>query len=137
MTPHFINQAEIEQLPDGRRWRLTDSFGFWSFSTGLITVPQGFETDLASVPKLFWNILPPFGRYTDAAILHDYLYRTQVYPRATCDRLLLLAMRVSLVKRWQRTVIYLNVRWFGEIAWKDDSRKLKVFHHQDTKAPSL
>jgi hypothetical protein len=123
---HFCKQAEFEQMPDGRHWRLTDWFAFWTSATGSIAVPKGFVTDMASVPKLFWNILPPFGRYTDAAVLHDYLYRTQVYPRATCDRLLLQAMKASRVKWWQRTIIYLNVRWFGGIAWRDDSRRIPV-----------
>lgn len=126
MTPHFIHQAEIEQMPDGRHWRVVKAFGFWTPRAGYIGVPENFVTDLASVPKLFWNILPPFGRYTDAAILHDYLYRTQIFQRKSCDQLLLLAMQVSKVTWWQRTLIYLNVRWFGGIAWRDDSRHIPV-----------
>jgi hypothetical protein len=124
MNPHFLNRADLEQLPDGRNWRVTEAFGFWSAFTGLITVPVNFKTDLASIPQLFWNILPPFGKYTDAAILHDFLYRTQILPRATADRVLLVAMKVSRVKFWQRLIIYWNVRWFGHIAWNDDSRRI-------------
>lgn len=40
----------------------------------LITVPAGFRTDLASVPRLFWRLLPRDGHdYRSAAVVHDYL----------------------------------------------------------------
>lgn len=38
-----------------------------------ITIPADFPTDLASVPRLFWALLPPDGVYEKAAVLHDYL----------------------------------------------------------------
>jgi hypothetical protein len=34
-------------------------------------IPDGFETDLASVPRVFWAFLPPNGTYEKAAVLHD------------------------------------------------------------------
>ena len=40
-----------------------------------VVVPKGFRTDLASSPRILWPILPPFGRWSAAAVLHDYLYR--------------------------------------------------------------
>ena len=36
-------------------------------------VPTGFVTDLASVPQFMMWLIPPYGAYTEAAILHDYL----------------------------------------------------------------
>ena len=41
-------------------------------------VPAGMRTDFASVPRVFVWFLPKYGRYTKAAILHDYLWRTAV-----------------------------------------------------------
>ena len=41
-------------------------------------VPEGMETDFASVPRVFVWFLPRYGRYTKAAILHDYLWREAV-----------------------------------------------------------
>ena len=41
-------------------------------------VPAGIRTDFASVPRVFVWFLPKYGRYTKAAILHDYLWRTAV-----------------------------------------------------------
>jgi hypothetical protein len=39
----------------------------------VIHIPGGFETDLASVPRVFWALLPPQGAYEKAAVLHDHL----------------------------------------------------------------
>lgn len=50
-----------------------------------ITVPEGFYTDLASVPRVpliytLWG-----GRAHHEAVLHDYLYRIDAEPVATCE----------------------------------------------------
>lgn len=39
----------------------------------LVRVPEGFVTDGASVPNVFWSLLPPWGEYGQASVLHDYL----------------------------------------------------------------
>ncbi len=44
-------------------------------ATDKITVPTGTPTDLASVPRLFWALLPPHGAYERSAVLHDALCR--------------------------------------------------------------
>lgn len=41
--------------------------------TEVIHIPSDFVTDLASVPRIFWAILPPTGVYERAAVLHDVL----------------------------------------------------------------
>lgn len=40
---------------------------------GKITVAKGFETDMASVPRILWNVISPFDT-ARAAVIHDYLY---------------------------------------------------------------
>lgn len=37
------------------------------------TVPAGYRTDLASVPRIFWALIPPTGAYEIAAVLHDWM----------------------------------------------------------------
>ena len=44
---------------------------------GTITVPKGFATDFASIPRVFWSWLPPIGRYGVPAIVHDWHYWNQ------------------------------------------------------------
>jgi hypothetical protein len=38
----------------------------------VIRIPDGFVTDLASVPRIFWSFLPPDGTYEKAAVAHDW-----------------------------------------------------------------
>ena len=59
------------------KWQLMDPFFYYfdeSDKTKGVTVPVGFITDFASTPRIIWSIIPPTGRYTKAAALHDYLY---------------------------------------------------------------
>lgn len=82
-------------------------------------VPRGFETNLASVPAIFWPILPPFGKWSRPAILHDYLYsKSGECSRQLADSLFLEAMQDCGVGWWQRQAIYYAVRAFGWGAWK-------------------
>lgn len=54
-------------------WRLTSPL-IWTGTEGdTFTVPIGFITDFATVPRfLHWLVLP-YGAYTRAAVLHDWL----------------------------------------------------------------
>jgi hypothetical protein len=48
-----------------------------TLSNGMeISVPIGWRTDMASTPRIVWWIFPPFGTYSYAAVVHDYLYMT-------------------------------------------------------------
>ena len=82
-----------------------------------VKVPKGFVTDLASIPKFFWRILPPFGLYSEAAVIHDYLYRCEgltSYPtKADADNLFYEIMLDSEVKKWKAYAMFKAVRLFG------------------------
>ena len=83
-----------------------------------IIVPIGFKTDLASIPRVLWNVLPPIGRYDHAAVLHDFLYQTDGMTRRIADGVLNEAMAVSHVGRMARWTIYLAVRAGGWHIWQ-------------------
>jgi hypothetical protein len=51
----------------------------------LITVPKGFEWDLASVPRFLWWLMSPDVDSEIAYLIHDYLYVNQTLPRKECD----------------------------------------------------
>jgi hypothetical protein len=39
----------------------------------VIHIPSDFHTDLASIPRVFWSLMPPCGVYEQAAVAHDWL----------------------------------------------------------------
>ena len=47
----------VEILPNGMTARLTQPFRVRTGAGRIIEVPAGFETDFASVPRLFWRVV--------------------------------------------------------------------------------
>lgn len=87
-----------------------------------VTVPRGFVTDLASIPRSLWSILPRDGDYAHAAILHDYLYWFQSTSREYADNVFRIAMRDLEVSPSQVSSIYGAVRTLGQSAWDSNAR---------------
>lgn len=84
-----------------------------------VTVPAGYMSDGASVPRILWPLLPPWGdRATRAAILHDFicgeLDEGRALPgaetRPACDWQFYLALLALDVAEWRATICWLGVR---------------------------
>ena len=90
--------------------------------TRVIFVKKHFITDLSSIPRIFWMIYPPFGLYTLAGIVHDFLYSkegsTQVRSRKEADDIFLEIMKETGVSWHTRTIFYYAVRLFGKRFFK-------------------
>lgn len=120
MTASFAASLELEYI-DGHNWLLTAAFTYLTDvgHIGAVHVPAGFVTDFASVPKVLWNLLPPTGSYGKAAVIHDFLYRTDgAATRAEADAILLEAMAALGVGWWTRRTIYYGVRIGGHWSYK-------------------
>ncbi len=78
-------------------------------------VPAQFETDFATVPRLVVWLVPRFGRYTRAAILHDWLCTVGIVTGAVTSRqadgLFRRALRESGVPVLRRWLMWCGVRW--------------------------
>lgn len=118
----FTSLLKVSPLPDGRSWVLLEPLTYEVGELGsadVITVPRGFVTDFASVPRVLWNILPPTGGYGEAAVIHDYLYRTPgKATKRQADAVLLEAMKQKGVDWLARWIIYLGVRIGGGWSYK-------------------
>jgi len=84
-----------------------------------VTVTTGFVCDLASIPRLFWSVLPKTARYTAPAIIHDYLYWFQPasHTRLQADAVFSAGMRDLGVATWKRWLIHTMVRLAGWMSW--------------------
>lgn len=126
----FLDTLQLEDAGmDGssRVFKLMSRFRIIT-SRGVITVPKGFLTDGASVPKMFWSIFDPFGEYFRAAVLHDFLYSTQGcawLTRKECDDLFKEAMFNAGVPWVKRDLIYRTVRMFGGSRFRKPETKNK------------
>lgn len=154
MAARITGSFRVEELPgqgrDGRPcFALLEPLEYhvgYAESLEVITVPAGFETDFASIPRGLWNLFPPIGRYARPAIIHDFLYETagdgwwapeggnrrkwitgpvredwtaKRYVREEADQIFREAMSVvePPVPRWQREIMYRAVRTFGGSGW--------------------
>jgi hypothetical protein len=116
------------------KWKLERPFVYRG-RTDHFEIPAGFVTDFASVPRILWSILPPYGEHTEAAVVHDWLYSVRPLvatgrfvggslehrriSRADADGIFRRIMRergVGFVRRW---VMYLGVRLGGWRSWRE------------------
>lgn len=111
----ILEYPKVQQI-NSREWKLLEPLEYHvgsADSSDVIIVPKDFTTDFASVPKPFWPIFPPYGRYSPASVIHDYLYGGQFRPRKECDDIFLEAMKVMEVNLFTRNTMYWAVRAFG------------------------
>jgi hypothetical protein len=87
-------------------------------------VPAGFVNDFASIPSLFWTLLPRDGEYTYPAIVHDYLYWFQPQPKEAADDILRIGMEEFHIDSWKIFAIYEGVSRGGRSSW-DKNAKLR------------
>lgn len=115
----FLSKLETElvdqQAAEGRgTWRITAPLLFQSDVAGqTITVPTDFITDYASVPRipLVFDIFGDIA--SEAAVIHDYLYKTTILSRQTADEVLREAALATGCAHWKAMGLYLGVRVGG------------------------
>lgn len=114
--------------------RLQLDFGDWGPEVGRIaillapvtwrgiTLPAGFMSDGATVPRFLWWFLPPWGdRSTVAALIHDFACDSLKAgapvsggdTRLACDRLFRLAMLELGVSPWLAWISWAGVRAYS------------------------
>ena len=86
-----------------------------------ITVPAGFVTDLASIPKKLHWWEGKVDRSMPAAIVHDYLYWYGPCTRAEADAVLWLGMRTMRMSNSKVKLVYRGVRRFGKGSYDENS----------------
>lgn len=96
-----------------------------------IKVFRGFITDGASVPKSLQWLYNPYGKYINAAVIHDYLY--SIYNntginRTLADKIFNFIMKETGIDNRTRRKFYMAVKCFGETSWK---AKLKNEGYKD------
>lgn len=117
----FTEALIVSPLADGKTWVVLKPFGYDRGSEGSgrrIQVDLGFMTDFASVPRPLWILIPKWGKYGNAAVIHDWLYWIQGdVSRKEADHIFLEAMTVLNVEQWQKHLMYWAVRTLGWLAW--------------------
>lgn len=117
----FLTRLAMECTSDQDEclWQLTKPLVYESdVAKATITVPKGFETDLASVPRLPLVYLLTGNTSNEASVVHDYLYTEHSTTRAIADAVLREASAVTGVPGWRRWLMYVGVRVGGARHWR-------------------
>ena len=99
MKAEFLTDlyVELEPCRDDEIWIVTKHLIYNSaLLDKQIVVPPGFETDLASVPRIPFAFWLWGGRAHREGVLHDYLFRSNSNPRVSfnmANRVFLEAMK--------------------------------------------
>lgn len=86
------------------------------------TIPKGFKTDLASIPKIAWPIIAPaHSSLIRPAIVHDWFYRkTCDYTRKQTDLIFYHMLKNDGVSIIKASLMYYAVRFFGSPFYNED-----------------
>jgi hypothetical protein len=90
-----------------------------------ITVPKGYATDFASIPRLVQWVIPKTGAHDGPAVIHDWLYNTHLVSKPVADAIFLEALLVAGVRPFVARVMFEAVSLFGGRGWTDGPNELK------------
>lgn len=124
-----ITKLKLKPVNDGKC--ILEADYIYSINGFKITVPKGFITDGASIPKSLQWIYDPYGKYIKGAVIHDYLYskyNDTGINRTLADKIFDFIMKETRVNGKTRRKFYVAVKYFGKIFWQD---KLKNEGYKD------
>jgi len=106
------NGIIISPRPDDKYKILKD------FTYKDITVPAGFHTNGANIPRFLWSFYPPNrSTYLPAVIVHDYLCNQEEYKKA--DEIFKEMLTILLgQKRFTINFFYHSVRLYHRFKYK-------------------
>ncbi len=135
MTQGFQSRAAFVVTLDGRRFTLFKPIVYIARDGTVYVMPEGAQTDGASTPQAIWDVLPPFGQYWLAALLHDCAYQNTLQiegkdsmlsianlTKEQSDSLLKEAMESLGVHEADVETIYQGVHIGGFKAFRDDRK---------------
>ena len=125
----FKTDLIAKGLLDGIHWELHEPLIVDLGLPGnhdLLKIPVGFITDFGSIPWFIPNwIANPQGKGKRSYVLHDFLYRNQLFTQLVDDALLNEGMISDGVNWFQRFTVYRGLRLGGFVAWNEYAKKLK------------
>lgn len=88
----------------------------------VFTIPKGFESDLASIPRIAWSYMSPaHSSLMRASIVHDWFYRMSCdFDRYQTDVIFYHMLRNDGVSLVTANILFYAVRLFGWNSYNED-----------------
>ena len=127
----YTKALQVELL-DGKYWKVLEGFEYYFLKDDIkhtITIPEGYITDFASIPRFFHPYITPHDIYNKAAVVHDYLCDTNGchgrYNKEEVDNIYYDAQLVLNIYPMKAKIFYKFTDWFGTIDEYDWNLKVK------------
>ena len=129
MVATITDNPKVELLPKSSRGRFKtlEHINHQLINGRELFIHKGFVSNGASVPKILWGIYSPYGTYTMAAIVHDYLYENNLYTRKFADRQFLIDMGKCGTNKFTKWLFYYIVRIFGSLNWNKYKNHVRTY----------
>ena len=111
-------------------WRVEEDVHV-QIGCGAFTIPEGFHTDFASVPRFLQPLLKEHALRSLPSVAHDWLY-FKGEPKRLADAVFFeLLAELKDVPGWQRLVMFTAVEWLGGAAYQAHRAKGHPTQHQN------
>lgn len=124
---------DLPYIGDGT-WSVVEKpYALWLGGNRKVLVEARYVTDWASIPRLFRSIIPKRGRYSPAALVHDWLYashhvlhsgKPEEITRKEADKIFLEIMADLGVGWLKRKTMYRAVRLGGWRSWGKEKYRI-------------
>lgn len=99
-------------------WRVMNKFRYYigeKNSNRWVDVPAGYLTDGASVPRILWSLIPPWGQYGQCAAMHDYLCEWLMINEKQSDGTI---KKIPILRKECDEIFYESLKVVGVPAYK-------------------
>lgn len=120
----FLTEVAVRGVGPGE-WQLLEPLTYEG-ARDLFTVPAGFHTDFASVPRWLRSIVSETGTHTRAAVLHDWLSRQGHISQSDADGIFRRVLREAGIGHALRWLMWAAVR-FGSGMEDADRKEWLIF----------
>ena len=114
-----LGELVVTEAPNGK-WCLVQPLTLYHSVTYdkvrvplLITVPIGFPTDLASIPRILTWAFPVNAKHRRAAVVHDFMCENSELPQKIIDDVFYDMMIFLDVSPWKARAMHWGVRGFS------------------------
>lgn len=123
MKAHFVTTLKMEQVGPDMFDTLGDLIFYSEKFRGTVTVKAGYRTDLASIFKVLGTLIPKYGGFNAAAVIHDAALTNdcfadtgerQTWTRGYANDLFSEGLKACGVSWWRRSLMVAAVRLFAD-----------------------
>jgi hypothetical protein len=109
----FTNEIYLLPKP-GFVWQIQNDL-YFKVDNVAHKIPEGFKTDLASVPRLLWPLFSPVQyEIILPSTIHDFFYKNNFgYTRKEIDSIFYWALIDNGISKFKAYVFFVGVRMFG------------------------